>query len=57
MIYYAKQIDETGAILALHTMDRPFVPVTESKYTALLADWEAAQPEPEEAPGAWERVA
>lgn len=46
MTYYAKQV-ENGV----------FIPVTESKYTALLADWEAAQPVPEEAPGAWERVA
>lgn len=63
MIYYAKQIDETGNIIALHTMNRPFVqtdefvPVSQAEYEALLADWESAQPEPEEAPGAWERVA
>ena len=46
MTYYAKQV-ENGV----------FIPATESKYTALLADWEETQPEPEEAPGAWERVA
>ena len=38
MIYYAKQIDETGALVALHTMDRPFVqtaefvPVSQDEY-------------------------
>ena len=43
MIYYAKQIDETGNIIALHTMDRPFVqtaefvPITQAEYEALLA--------------------
>ena len=44
MTYYAKQIDETGAILALHTMDRPFVqtaefvPLSQAEYEALLAE-------------------
>ena len=34
-MYYAKQIDENGEIIALHTMDRPFpesaefIPITE----------------------------
>ena len=52
MTYYAKQM-ENGAVVALHTMDRAFtgnaafVPITEAEYTALLADWEASQPEPE----------
>lgn len=52
MTYYAKQM-ENGEIVALHTMDRPFtetdvfVPITEEAYTALLAAWEEAQPEPE----------
>lgn len=49
MIYYAKQIDETGNIIALHTMDRPFVqtaefvPITEAEYLELLTQIE--QPE------------
>ena len=44
MIYYAKQIDDTGALVALHTMDRPFVqteafvPVSQAEYEALLAE-------------------
>lgn len=44
MIYYAKQIDETGALVALNTMDRPFVqtaefvPITQDEYEALLAE-------------------
>lgn len=44
MIYYAKQIDETGALVALHTMDRPFVQtdafvqVSQDEYEALLAE-------------------
>ena len=52
MTYYAKQV-ENGETVALHTMDRPFlengvfIPVTESEYAALLAEWESAQPEPE----------
>ena len=43
-MYYAKQIDETGALVALHTMDRPFmqteafVPVSQDEYEALLAE-------------------
>lgn len=52
MTYYAKQV-ENGAVVALHTMDRPFtasdvfIPVTEDEYTALLAAWEVASPQPE----------
>lgn len=52
MTYYAKQM-ENGAIVALHTMDMPFigndafVPITEAEYAVLLAEWEASQPEPE----------
>ena len=44
MTYYAKQIDATGALVALHTMDRPFVqtdefvPVSQAEYEALLAE-------------------
>lgn len=44
MTYYAKQIDETGNIIALHTMDRPFVqtaefvPITQDEYEAMLAE-------------------
>ena len=45
MIYYAKEIDESGVLVALHTMDRPFpedaegfVPITEAEYAALLED-------------------
>lgn len=44
MTYYAKQIDDTGALVALHTMDRPFVqtaefvPITQAEYEALLAE-------------------
>ena len=43
-MYYAKQIDETGALVALHTMDRPFVqtaafvPISQAEYEALLAE-------------------
>ncbi len=50
MTYYAKQV-ENGEIIALHTMDRPFlengvfIPVTESEYAALLAEWKAARPD------------
>ena len=52
MTYYAKQM-ENGAVVALHTMNRlftaggEFVPITEAEYAALLAEWEASQPEPE----------
>ena len=48
-MYYAKQIDENGEIIALHTMDRPFpesaefIPITEVEYLELFA----AMPEPE----------
>ena len=44
MTYYAKQIDKTGAFVALHTMDRPFlqtaefVPISQAEYEALLAE-------------------
>ena len=44
MTYYAKQIDENGNIIALHTMDRPFVqtaefvPVSQAEYEVLLAE-------------------
>jgi hypothetical protein len=49
-MYYAKQIDENGNIIALHTMDRPFahtaefVPITEEEYLELMA--EMPDPEP-----------
>lgn len=52
MTYYAKQM-ENGEIIALHTMDRPFptvegfVPITETEYTELIAEWEATHQEPE----------
>lgn len=52
MTHYAKQMKD-GVVVALHTMDRPFtasdmfVPIMEAEYTALLAGWEAAPPEPE----------
>lgn len=52
MIYYAKQIDGTGNIIALHTMDRPFVhtaefvPVSQAEYDALLAELEGHPEEP-----------
>ena len=52
MTYYAKQIDATCAILALHTMDRPFVqtaafvPVSQAEYEALLAELEGQPEEP-----------
>lgn len=44
MTYYAKQIDGNGTLIALHTMDRPFVqtaefvPITQAEYEALLAE-------------------
>ena len=46
-MYYAKQIDESGEIIALHTMDRPFpesakfIPITEAEYLELLAGMES----------------
>ena len=46
MIYYAKQIDENNNIVALHTMDKPFIqtdifiPITEEEYLILLAEFE-----------------
>ena len=51
-MYYAKQIDTDGNIIALHSMDRPFintaefVPITETEYHELLAEMEAIIPEP-----------
>ena len=45
-MYYAKQIDENGNIVALHTMNRPFaqtaafVPIDETEYLQLLAEME-----------------
>ena len=49
-MYYAKQLDSDGNIIALHTMDRPFpedaegfVPITEEEYETLL---EEMTPEP-----------
>lgn len=52
MIYYAKQIDENGEIIALHTMDRPFVesngfiPITEEEYLELMENIPEPEPEP-----------
>ena len=52
MKYYAKQM-ENDEIIALHTMDRPFptvegfVPISETEYTELIAEWEATYQEPE----------
>lgn len=52
-MYFAKQIDENGEIIALHTMDRPFVesngfvPITEEEYLALMAEIPEPEPEPE----------
>lgn len=52
-MYYAKQIDENGNIVALHSMSVPFpeseefIPITEDKYLVLLAEMEENQPEPE----------
>lgn len=44
-MYYAKQLDSDGIVVALHTMDRPFpedaegfVPITEAEYDALLEE-------------------
>lgn len=45
-MYYAKQIDADGNIIALHTMNRPFyktaefTPITEVEYNRLLAEME-----------------
>jgi len=45
-MYYAKQIDTNGNIVALHTMDRPFaqtaefIPITEAEYLELMAAFE-----------------
>lgn len=54
-MYYAKQIDENGNIVALHSMSIPFpegsvdfIPITEEEYLVLLAETEANQPEPEQ---------
>lgn len=44
-MYYAKQINENGEIVALHTMDRPFIqtvefiPITEAEYESLLSEF------------------
>lgn len=52
-MYYAKQIDENGNVIALHSMDRPFpvvddfIPITEAEYMELLAEMEE-QNKPEE---------
>ncbi len=52
-MYFAKQIDENGELIALHSMDRPFaestdfVPVTAEEYMMLLAEMEANMPQPE----------
>lgn len=56
MIYYAKQIDETGNIIALHTMDRPFpkiaefTPITEAEYLELLTQMEQPEEPTDEIP-------
>ncbi len=49
-MYYAKELNASGELVALHTMDRPFpedaegfVPITEEEYEALL---EEMMPEP-----------
>lgn len=45
-MYYAKELDEQGNLIALHSMDRPFtvvdgiVPITEAEYLELLAEIE-----------------
>lgn len=51
-MYYAKQIDESGNIVALHSMDRPFpseathfISITEEEYLTLLAEFEKAMKE------------
>ena len=52
MMYYAKQIDENGEIIALHTMSVPFgesetfVPITEAEYLELMANIPEPEPEP-----------
>ena len=52
-MYYAKQIDENGNTVALHSMSVPFtdtdvfVPITEAEYLELMAEWEEQnKPEP-----------
>lgn len=51
-MYYAKQIDTDGNIIALHSMDRPFahtaefVPIIEEEYLELMAEMESDTPEP-----------
>lgn len=51
-MYFAKQIDENGNIVALHTMDRPFmeseefIPITEAEYLELMANIPEPEPEP-----------
>lgn len=50
-MYYAKQIDENGSIIALHSMDRTFpevenfIPISEEEYLTLLAEFEKAMEE------------
>ena len=47
-MYYAKQIDENGETVALHTMSAPFeesetfLPISEEEYLELMAEWTAA---------------
>ena len=56
MIFYAKQIDENGNIIALHTMDRPFhktaefTPITEAEYLELLTQMEQPEEPTDEIP-------
>lgn len=51
-MYYAKQIDENGEIVALHTMGVPFeesetfLPISEEEYLVLLAEITEPEPEP-----------
>lgn len=52
MIYYAKQIDKNGNIVALHSMSIPFpdstefIPIAEDEYLELLAEMTPETPEP-----------
>ena len=52
-MYFAKQIDENGETVALHTMSVPFeeseifIPITEEEYLALMAEIPEPEPEPE----------
>lgn len=51
-MYYAKQIDENGETVALHTMSVPFeesetfIPITEAEYLAMMAEIPEPEPEP-----------